>query len=98
MNIMRHLLVGYFFLLIIAVFLKAIVLVKLWEWFIVPTFALPVLNIPQAIGISLTIYYFVGISVEMKEKNIEEKIRDIITEFTIPVVVLPIGFIVKSFM
>lgn len=31
---------------------KAFVLTKIWAWFIVPTFGLPMLTIPVAIGIS----------------------------------------------
>lgn len=39
--------------LLVVILLEAFVLIKLWEWFVVPTFGLSLLNIPQAVGISL---------------------------------------------
>ena len=42
---------------IFAVILGGIVLVDLWAWFIVPVFHMGVLNIPQAIGISILVGY-----------------------------------------
>ena len=31
------------------------VLLRLWEWFVVPTFGLPLLSLPVAVGISLIV-------------------------------------------
>ena len=43
--------------IVILTLLRGLVIVKLWAWFLVTTFALPVLNIPQAIGVGLVMSF-----------------------------------------
>ena len=50
-------LTGFMGMIIVSSVLNGLVLVKLWSWFIVPTFALPVLSVPVAIGISILVKY-----------------------------------------
>jgi len=78
--------------------LKGLVLVKLWSWFIVPVFGLPILSTPQAIGISLVIQYFVGVNNGTKDNTREEKVKGIINLFLMPIIALLLGFVVKLFL
>lgn len=48
---------GFIALMLIGAILNGFVLCKLWIWFIVPTFGLPTLTIPVALGISLMASY-----------------------------------------
>ncbi len=54
-------LIGYFFttivLVVYASILNGLALTKLWSWFIVKTFELPPLSIPEAIGLSTVVAY-----------------------------------------
>ena len=36
-------------------FLRAFVFLKLWAWFVIPSFALPMLNYPKTIGLTIMI-------------------------------------------
>ena len=47
--------VGIFALLVISSLLRGFVLVKIWGWFIVPLFHLPVLTLLPAIGLALVV-------------------------------------------
>lgn len=41
--------------------MRGLCLKYLWAWFVVSTFGLPTLNIPQALGIGLTLATFAGV-------------------------------------
>ena len=45
------------------------VLVKLWAWFIVTTFNLPALRIPQALGLCLIAKFLTSSTSDAKEKH-----------------------------
>jgi len=53
--------IGYITTALILMFFSAIysgyVLTVLWDWFVVPTFKLPSLTIPTAIGVALIVSY-----------------------------------------
>ncbi|MCP3017986.1 hypothetical protein [Cupriavidus basilensis] len=49
--------------------LKGWALSVVWAWFIVPTFALPALTIPQAIGISIVAALIKPGNIESQNKN-----------------------------
>jgi hypothetical protein len=69
----------------------------LWEWFMVPVFALPSLTIPTAIGISLVVSYLTHHYVDT-DKDEENAAKVGMYAFLKPVVVLAIGWVVKQFM
>ena len=71
---------------------RAFVLIRLWAWFIVPTFQLPILNYPYAIGLSLVIGLFtIGIKTEEGKKIWVYAILG-------PFLTLFMGWIVKMFI
>lgn len=53
--------VGYIATFIVITFLSVIysgyALTVLWEWFVVPTFNLPILSIPTAVGLAIIVAY-----------------------------------------
>jgi len=68
----------------------------LWRWFVVPTFGIPALSIPAAIGLGLTIAY-------LTHQNIQEdESRPIEQAFALAVIkptfALFIGWLVQFFM
>jgi len=68
----------------------------LWGWFVVPTFGLPMLTLPVAIGLGLTIsFWAVNVNVQPRYKEIVELIA---ISATRPAVALLVGWIVKGFM
>ena len=82
--------------------LNGYVLTILWGWFIIPTFHLPPLSIPAAIGIAMVASYLThqyAPDVEEKERSTGEKIlRTALTIVLRPVSVLGIGYIVHLYM
>ena len=71
---------------------RAFVLIRLWAWFIVPTFQLPILNYPYAIGLSLVIGLFtIGIKTEEGKKILVYAILG-------PFLTLFMGWVVKMFI
>lgn len=51
--------VGYLILTVVGVAMDGWALSKIWNWFIPPIFALPTLQIMQAVGVSLTFQLFI---------------------------------------
>jgi hypothetical protein len=49
------LVLGFLTYMVLVTLLNGVVLVDLWQWFIVPIFHIAPLNIPQALGISLMV-------------------------------------------
>lgn len=87
-------------LAVYAVLLNGWAFAKLWAWFMVSTFSLPVLSIPQAIGLSLMISYATYQLQEKKED--EDSGALLIKTFFIatfkPLFAIGFGAIVKSFL
>lgn len=75
----------------------------LWAWFIVPTFALPVLSKALAIGIAITIKFVTNQTIDCKEKKEDRTFyetlgRSIGNTFLLPAISLLYGYIVKQFI
>ena len=90
---------------ILALISYGFVLTKLWGWFIIPIFHLPVLTIVPAMGIMITICLFrpvfPAISIDMIEKKeILDKVllHYEITSFAYPWCTLFTGWIIKFFL
>jgi len=73
-----------------------IVLRMLWAWFIVPTFGLPSLSIPVAIGIGLMMT-FLTYKYFPKEEGKDIYIS-VVSEFLVPFLALVLGWMVHLFM
>ena len=76
------------------------VLTVLWSWFVVPTFRLPELSIPVAIGLSLIVGMFKGYNNPEKTENedVYVKVTKVVMLFVGPFIVLFLGWIVTLFM
>lgn len=51
---------------------KGFVLVDLWQWFLIPIFALPIINIPQAIGLAYVSALFTPINTNDKSDVVDK--------------------------
>lgn len=81
-------------LIVAAACLEGFVISALWGWFVSPTFGLPALSIPLALGISLVLSASRPPSPECEDgKEIERGVRVVLH----PILCLLIGFIVKVF-
>jgi hypothetical protein len=81
--------------------IRGFVLSKLWLWFMVPVFHLPVLGIVAAIGISLVIGFLTADSsptVCEDKRSTGEKFGAILGVLFSPFLVLLVGYIVHLFM
>ncbi len=80
---------------------RGFVLVKLWSWFIVPVFHLPLLTYAPAIGLSLVVGFLVYQyhSDEADQRPAGEKFTHAcIISFIYPLIVLMIGWVVSLCM
>lgn len=81
---------------------KGYVASLMWAWFVVPTFHLPILSIPAAIGLSYVVATITPAHVSncIKEKESETKMvaTSIATAFFYPLFLLGLGAIVRMFM
>lgn len=73
----------YFIFWLFFAVVKGIILMKMWDWFIMPSFGLPAISFPVAVGIGLIFSFFIGRSaVDNNDKNefiiaIEILLRDL---------------------
>lgn len=80
------------------------VLMKLWEWFIVPVFHLPMLTLPAAMGLSLVVHFLTYNQQRTSDTNgtEEEKKKKMIHVFVQiflrPLIVLGIGYGIHLYM
>jgi hypothetical protein len=75
------------------------VLVKMWEWFIVPTFNAPMLSLPVAIGVGLIVAFLTVHSMQETEKDfVERALSTLMWVVAKPLIYLFIGWIVTLFM
>ncbi len=78
-------------------------LTKLWGWFIVPVFHLPMLTLPMAMGLSLVVSFLTyqhqstTTAKDDKEKK-ERSINFFVLIFLRPLIVVGIGYVIHSFM
>lgn len=78
----------------------AFVGVKLWAWFVVPVFGLPLLTLPQAFGLSLLCHYWTWqhISIKCKdERPVAERIAEVAGLLIAPWFTLLLGWICKAY-
>jgi putative Mn2+ efflux pump MntP len=87
-------------LMVYAAMLNGWALAKLWSWFIVQTFNLPVLSIPAAIGLSMVVGYLTH---QMSDKKNEDEYWETLVKGGVAATVKPIfallfGAIVKLWL
>lgn len=92
--------VGIFALLVISSLLRGFVLVKIWGWFIVPLFHLPVLTLLPAIGLALVVGFMTyQYQYSKDERSTGEKVfESILLTFLYPLLVLLTGWVITLFM
>ena len=92
--------VGIFALLVISSLLRGFVLVKIWGWFIVPLFHLPVLTLLPAIGLALVVGFMTyQYQYSKDERSAGEKVfESIFLTFLYPLAVLLTGWVITLFM
>lgn len=81
--------------------LRGYVLSVLWRWFMVPTLGLPVLSVPQAIGIALVVGMLTHQNYHYPEKEDEKtstKVTRFLEPFLAPFATLLVGWIVRQYM
>lgn len=78
---------------------KGWVFTILWGWFVVKTFSLPSLSIPEAIGLALVIFMLVGNKKGFKEKPESfEWVPALYEYFGYSLVTLLVGYVVSLFL
>jgi hypothetical protein len=87
--------VGILALVALSAIVNGWILGILWAWFIIPVFALPALNIPQAIGLGMVVSY---ITFHYTKDEDTGWSRVVLTLIMRPIVALGIGYIVTLFM
>ena len=86
-------------LLILSAIVDYITIIFMWGWFIVPTFGLPLLNIPQAIGLNLvTSVLTFHISPSTLHLSEKEQLQYQQLVFIVRISILLTGWIVHFFM
>lgn len=86
-------------LLVLTPIVNGFVLVKLWSWFIVSTFSVNPLRIPEAIGIMTILGFLIYHNTESKTKSFWEQFYESIgSSLGRVLVALVLGYIVKSFI
>lgn len=89
-------LVSVIVLVVISSILRGYVLSVMWGWFVVPTFGLPPLNIPIAIGLALIIAFTTHqVSLKKEEQDFGSQIGN---SLIYPILLLGIGWIVTLFI
>jgi len=76
------------------------VLSKLWGWFMVPTFGLPALALPAAIGVAIVIAYLTHQYIDTPEGSDlwESIIKATLHSIWYPLLILAMGWCVQQFM
>jgi len=93
--VVTFMLFGVFALMIAASVLRGYVLSILWGWFAVPLFNLPILGIPQAVGLALIVSLATHQYVPSKEGDVW---MPIVTTVLAPFCALAIGWIVRRWL
>ena len=87
-----------------AILVRAWVLTELWGWFIVPTFGVAAINMPVALGISLTVALFTQhLQHDKTEENPPTTVAGILGHILgkaifAPLITWVFGWIIQSFM
>jgi hypothetical protein len=87
-------------ILILSPIWRGFVLSKLWLWFVVSTFGLPVLGLAQAIGISLIVSYLTLATPSKKPDDAPKYslVECVAISIVIPAFALLMGWIVQFFL
>jgi hypothetical protein len=83
---------------VLSVLLEGFVFMKLWSWFISPTFGVDPINQVQSIGVMLVYSYIKTKSPDTEDFTFEVFLRKIVEAFFTGIMVLVIGYIVSLFM
>ena len=86
--------IGVITVFVLTMILQGFVLKVLWAWFVVPTFQLPGLTIPAALGLSMVTSYLTH-QYHKDERSIEEQMVYAVNECLLA---LAIGWIIHLFM
>lgn len=89
--------IGIAVISVFAVIIDGFVLSILWKWFIVSTFGVALLSIPQALGLSLFVKHVTSHDSTATEKG-EDNINKIVRAITTPLFVLAIGWLIHKFI
>ena len=88
-------------IVVVGTIFRGLVLVKLWAWFVVPVFHLPILTLAPAIGLSLIVGYFVfqGFRKEhFNQDNSDALGISLANMLMYPAIVLAMGWIITLFL
>jgi hypothetical protein len=90
---------GFFGLIAIAILANGWAFMVLWNWFMVPFFALPEISLAYALGVSMTVGFITSQYIPPKEKK-DGKIDwgPMVYIFARPATAVVVGAIVKSFI
>lgn len=89
--------VGVFAAFLIAIIWGGYVFSVLWAWFVVTTFAAPVITVAQAIGATLVLRFAVG-NWRTKKEGDHEHGKAMAGAFFIPLLFLGVGWLVKQWL
>ena len=83
--------------------LRGWALSTLWGWFVAPVFALPTLGMAQAIGITMIVALMTPIKANEKERNDKPAskktfLKSLLTNCSVVLLILGVGWIVKHFL
>lgn len=78
----------------VAIYLRGLAIVCLYDWFILDTFSAPELSVISAIGISVIVGYLTDQDVVKKEKEWNERVISMILT---PLFVISFGWILSLF-
>ncbi len=90
-------LIGLVLIIAIAAVWSGLVLSILWGWFAVPTFGLPPLSIPAAIGVSMIASYLTY-QYGLKAEDDKDATKALMNVALRPLVALMVGWVVHQFM
>jgi hypothetical protein len=76
---------------------EAFVLLRLWAWFVVPTFGVPTLTYPIAVGIAATVSLLTLRTVRYKGHEVD-LVAAWSSAFVIPALILAIGWTARLFI
>lgn len=88
-------------LMVVLPIINGYVLTVVWTWFICPLFDVPLLTVPYAIGICLTVRFITNdedVAPSNSEGGIEELKTNVLKSCAKPIVVLTFGWVVKQWV
>lgn len=94
-----HSFIGGFVTAVLGSMLSGYALSVMWSWFMVPTFGLPNLSIPAALGLCLVVRYMTMERRKTKEDGEKLKPGERTAEsFAIPLLFLGVGWVIQQWM